>query len=119
MLTHQQEEILHLHACLLLQYQKPKSAFKILKALLTHSPEYVEAKKSISLAALDAGELDVTIVYCKELMRKLSDQKELAAISLCLSKAYWKQGQAEQARKAYQKYLKYSAEMPDEESNAA
>lgn len=107
MLSLMQKEMLHLHACLLLQYQHPKEAVVILKSLILSAPDFIPAQYSMALASLEANDLDAAIDWSKNLLDRC-DKTKKAALYLCLSRALWRKGNSDKAKEAYKHYLVFS-----------
>lgn len=107
MLSRSQIELTHLHACLLLQYQHSDQAVLLLKALILAAPDFKPAQYTMTLACLDANECNTCIQWCKTLLQQTETEKK-DALYLCLSRAYWRKGEEENAKLSYDKYLLYS-----------
>ncbi|WP_394390374.1 hypothetical protein [Shewanella woodyi] len=103
-LTQSQIEVLHLHGCLQMQYQHPKKAVVLLRALLLCAPEFKPAQYSLALASLQAQEYELAIQWCQKLLAEC-DEEEKAALYLCLSRAYWRLDKVDQARESYGLYI--------------
>ena len=106
MLTLSQKEMLHLHGCLLLQYQHPKQAITLLKALLVAAPDFLPAQYTMALASLDANECETCIEWCTSLLSNDNEEKK-DALYLCMSRAHWRMGNADKAKLAYEEYLQF------------
>lgn len=104
MLNQNETELLHLHACLQMQYQHPKKAVVLLKAIVLCRPEFTPAQRTLALACLEAEEYESSIQWCQTLLVE-SRGNDKAALLLCLSRAYWRSNKGEEARNTYCLYI--------------
>ncbi|NRD71751.1 translocation protein Y [Shewanella sp. VB17] len=104
MLNQSEIELLHLHACLQMQYKHPKKAVVLLKAIVLCAPECKAAQRTLALACLEAEEYESSVQWCQTLLVE-SRGNDKTALLLCLSRAYWRLNKGDEARKAYDLYI--------------
>jgi len=118
MLNQAEIEVLHLHACLQMQYQHPEKAVVLLKAIVLCAPRFIPAQTSLALACLEAKDYESSVQWCQTLLFD-SKGSDKAALLLCLSRAYWRLNRGEDAREAYSRYIDmYEKNQPEQISGS-
>lgn len=113
MLNQSQIEVLHLHACLQMQYQQPDKALVLLKAIVLCAPKFRPAQATLALACLEAQDYQASVTWCQTLLAE-TPAADKSALLLCLSRAYWRLDKLEQARDAYDRYIDmYADDQPN------
>lgn len=104
MLNQSEVEVLHLHACLQMQYQQPQKALTLLKAIVLCAPEFRPAQTTLALVCLEAQEYQASVTWCQTLL-DVKENSDKSALLLCLSRAYWRLNEPQKAREAYGLYI--------------
>ncbi len=101
-LSAKQQSALLLLGWLQLQYGHPDRARILLDALLALHPEHQEGRRALVVSLLKLQEGSMAKEHCT-LLQEQGEQS--AALWLCVSRACQQEGNLEEARGAYQRYL--------------
>lgn len=101
-LSAKQQSALLLLGWLQLQYGHPDRARILLDALLALHPEHQEGRRALVVSLLKLQEGSAAKEHCT-LLQEQGEQN--AALWLCVSRACQQEGNLEEARSAYQRYL--------------
>ncbi|WP_036771263.1 type III secretion system chaperone SctY [Photorhabdus australis] len=101
-LSSKQQSALLLLGWLQLQYGHPDRARVLLDALLVLHPEHQEGRRALVVSLLKLKQGEVAREHCT-FLQKQGDQS--ADLWLCVSRACQQEGNLEEARSAYQRYL--------------
>ncbi len=105
-LSAKQQSALLLLGWLQLQYGHPDRARILLDALLALHPEHKEGRRALVVSLLKLQKGSMAKEHCT-LLQEQGEQS--AALWLCVSRACQQEGNLEEARSAYQRYLAQGA----------
>jgi hypothetical protein len=103
-LNEQELATLQAQAFLLLQAGRFHEGYQLFKALCKLEPESDRLLVGLAVCALKAGDAEVAVTLCKQLIEQ-TPLREEPQTWLCYSRALWAQNQPDLARKAYAKFI--------------